>query len=67
MFNEYRVLLMWWEATVRSVVGDRVRDEAGEVAEKVIITATFVAGAIVISAIIINKFTSKANSIPTGP
>ena len=36
-------------------------------AEQVIITATLAAGAIVIGAIIVTKFTDKANTIPTGP
>lgn len=67
MMNEYRMLLLWWEATVRAFVGDKVRTQAGETAEKVIITSIFAAGAIAIGAIIVNKFTGKAESIPTGP
>ena len=42
------------------------RGERGEITQTVIIVALFAAAAIAISAIIINKFTSKANSIPTG-
>jgi hypothetical protein len=65
--NEYRMMLLWWEATVRNFMGDRVRNELGEVPEKVIIAALFAAGAIAIGGIIITKFTDKANTIPTGP
>jgi hypothetical protein len=65
--NEYRMMLLWWEATVRTFMGDRVRNELGEVPEKVIIAALFAAGAIAIGGIIITKFTDKANTIPTGP
>lgn len=65
--SEFRMILLWWEATVYALVGDRARTEAGEVAEKVLITALFAAGAIAIGGIIITKFTGKANTIPTGP
>ena len=43
------------------------RDERGEVTEKVIIVAIFAALAIAAGAIIVEKVTSKAQSIPTGP
>jgi hypothetical protein len=42
-------------------------DERGEVTEKVIIVAIFAALAIAAGAIIVEKVTSKAQSIPTGP
>jgi len=42
------------------------RGERGDVVQTVILTALFAAAAIAIAAIIINKFTGKANSIPTG-
>ncbi len=70
MLNEYRVMMLFWEATVRSLLNPhgRSRNETGAVsAEQVIITATLAAGAIVIGAIIVTKFTDKANTIPTGP
>ena len=41
-------------------------NERGDVTQTVILVALFAAAAIAISAIIINKFTGKANSIPTG-
>lgn len=44
----------------------RPRDDRGEIAQTVIITALLAAAAIAICAIIITKFTDKANSIPTG-
>ncbi len=65
--NEYRTLMLWWEATVRSLLAGRERNEAGYTAEQVIITAILAAGAIVIAGIIVTKFTGKANDIPTGP
>lgn len=66
--NEYRALMLWWEATVRSLfTGDRERNEAGYTAEQVLMTAILAGGAIVIAGIIVTKFTSSANSIPTGP
>lgn len=42
------------------------RDERGEITQTVIITALFAAAAITICAIIIAKFTGKAESISTG-
>jgi hypothetical protein len=41
------------------------RDDRGDITQTVIIVALFAIGAIAICAIIIQKFTSKANSIPT--
>lgn len=43
----------------------RKRDERGEIAQTVIIIAVLAAAAIAITAIIVKKFTDKANSIPT--
>lgn len=43
----------------------RQSDDRGDITQTVIIVALFAIGAIAISAIIIQKFTSKANSIPT--
>jgi hypothetical protein len=42
------------------------RGERGDITQTVIIIAVFAAAAIAICAIIVNKFTSKAQSIPTG-
>lgn len=42
------------------------RDERGDIVQTVIITALFAAAAIAICAIIITKFTGKAESISTG-
>jgi len=42
------------------------RDERGDITQTVIITALFAAAAIAICAIIITKFTGKAESISTG-
>ncbi len=45
----------------------RLRDERGEVTEKVIITALFAALALTAATIITLKVTQKANDIPTDP
>lgn len=60
-------LTIWrqWIATNWNLVRHRSRDERGDITQTVIIVAMFAAAAIAISAIIISKFTSKANSIPT--
>jgi hypothetical protein len=41
-------------------------DERGDIVQTVILAALFAAAAIAIAAIIINKFTGKAESIQTG-
>ena len=41
------------------------RSERGEITQTVIIVAVFAAAAIAICGIIVAKFTSKANTIPT--
>lgn len=60
-------LTIWrqWITTNWYLVRHRPRDERGDITQTVIIVAMFAAAAIAISAIIISKFTSKANSIPT--
>lgn len=67
--NEYRMTMLFWEATVRSFFAQRrPRTETGaSITETVIITAIMAAAAIAIGAIIVTKFTDKANTIPTGP
>lgn len=61
-------ITMWkqWLATQWFVLHSSPRGERGEITQTVIIVALFAAAAIAICAIIINKFTSMANSIPTG-
>ena len=61
---EVQVLKAWLMAKADEQV--QRRDECGDVTQTVILVALFAAAAITISAIIINKFTGKANSIPTG-
>jgi hypothetical protein len=55
-----------WLATVWRRTRARERGERGDITQTVIIIAVFAAAAIAICAIIVNKFTSKAQSIPTG-
>ncbi len=57
---------MWLRLQAQATVRDRRHDERGDIVQTVIIVALFAAGAIAICAIIIKKFTDKANSIPTG-
>lgn len=59
--------LLIWQAWLSShlVTARRRRDERGEISQTVIITAVLAAAAIAITAIIVAKFTSKAESIPT--
>ncbi|MBC7593423.1 MAG: hypothetical protein H7288_05725 [Kineosporiaceae bacterium] len=59
---------MWvqWLSVQRQHRLGSSRDERGDITQTVIIVALFAAAAIAISAIIITKFTSKANEIPTG-
>lgn len=59
--TEINVLKAWLLCQWRS----RREDERGEITQTVIIVALFAAAAIAISVIIIDKFTSKATSIPT--
>jgi hypothetical protein len=54
----------WFIAQVRHQ--NQRRDERGDITQTVIITALFAAAAIAICAIIITKFTGKAESISTG-
>jgi hypothetical protein len=61
---EVQVLKAWLLAKADEQV--QRRDERGDITQTVILVALFAAAAIAISAIIINKFTGKANSIPTG-
>lgn len=62
--NDLTIWRHWLTAQWR-LLRNRQHDERGEITQTVIIVALFAAAAIAISAIIINKFTSKANSIPT--
>ena len=62
--NELAVWRQWMDAHWH-LLRNRQHDERGDITQTVIIVAVFAAAAIAISAIIINKFTSKANSIPT--
>jgi hypothetical protein len=63
--SEITVWLHWLTMQRRSRLS-MARDERGDITQTVIIVALFAAAAIAISAIIINKFTAKANNIPTG-
>jgi hypothetical protein len=65
--TEIQLLMFYLHSMQHALLDGRERDERGVTAETVILTAIFAAGAIVIGTIIIAKFTSKANSIPTGP
>jgi hypothetical protein len=62
--SEITVWKEWLTSLWKSQRGEG--DERGDITQTVIIVALFAAAAIAISAIIINKFTSKASSIPTG-
>lgn len=59
--TEITVLTAWLMSQLRT----RPERERGEITQTVIIVALFAAAAIAISVIIIDKFTSKATSIPT--
>ncbi|MFE6510282.1 hypothetical protein ACFVBP_21630 [Nocardioides sp. NPDC057764] len=63
-FTEIQLIRAWAAVTIGKVRA-REHDERGELIEKVIIAAIFAAGAIAIATLIINKFRSKASSIPT--
>ena len=66
--GEIPQLAAWVCACARDT-RERARAEdrgAAELATVVILIALFAAGAITIAAIVIAKFTGKANSIPTG-
>ena len=57
-----------WRQWLRSrwiVAWQKQQDERGDITQVVIIVALFAAAAIAISAIIIAKFTAKAQTIPT--
>lgn len=54
-----------WLCSHWQQIGARRRNERGEITQTVIIVAVFAVAAIAICAIIVQKFTSKANSIPT--
>lgn len=66
--SEIQQLLVWVSAYVQETREKARADERGaaDLATVVILTALFAAAAIAIAAIIIAKFTDKANSIPTG-
>ena len=65
---EFQLFMFYLHALRQALLDGRHRDERGAVTpEAVILTAIFAGGAIVIGTIIVAKFTSKANSIPTGP
>lgn len=61
---EIEVWKAWWVA--RAISLPLRRDERGDVTQTVILVAAFAAATIAISALIITKFMSKAESIPTG-
>ncbi|HEV3281021.1 MAG TPA: hypothetical protein VG032_05375 [Acidimicrobiales bacterium] len=60
MLNQ--IVALWTYLRVRAGVSGEW-DEAGSVVEKVILTAIFAALAIAVGAIIVDKVTTKANSI----
>ncbi|GAA3524675.1 hypothetical protein GCM10022234_21800 [Aeromicrobium panaciterrae] len=64
--NEIQVWRSWLTAKVASELRNPKHDERGDIVQTVILTALFAAAAIAIAAIIITKFTNKANTIPTG-
>lgn len=61
---EVQILRMWAAMAIRRV-NTAQRDERGEIAQTVIIVAVLAAAALAITAIIVKKFTDKANTIPT--
>jgi hypothetical protein len=66
---ELRAIRLWALATIAKVkASDPNRGERGaaDLATIVIITAILAAAAIAIGAIIVKKFTDKANDIPNG-
>jgi hypothetical protein len=60
MLNQ--IVAVWTYLRARAGVSE-AWDEAGSVVEKVILTAIFAALAIAVGAIIVDKVTTKANSI----
>lgn len=66
--SEIQQLIAWVSAYAQDTREKARADERGAVdlATMVIMIALFAAAAIAIAAIIINKFTDKANNIPTG-
>lgn len=69
--NHPEIQLLWaWAMTTADKVKARTgrdKDERGvEVATVVILTAIFAAAAIAIGTVIVNKFKSAADNIPTG-
>jgi hypothetical protein len=66
--SEIQQLIAWVSAYAHDTREKARADERGAVdlATMVIMIALFAAAAIAIAAIIINKFTDKANNIPTG-
>lgn len=60
---QVRAQLWWWDTRTR--VGDRLRDERGDVYSNTIMIAIAVVIAITVGGILLAKFTSKANSIDT--
>ena len=64
--SEIQVWKSWLSAKVASEIRNPRHDERGDIVQTVILTALFAAAAIAIAAIIITKFTNKANTIPTG-
>ena len=66
---ELQAIRIWALATIAKVKAsepDRDQRGAADLATIVIITAILAAAAIAIGAIIVKKFTDKANNIPTG-
>lgn len=61
---EIEVWKAWWVAQAATV--RRRREERGDVTQTVILVAAFAAATIAICGLIIAKFMSKAESIPTG-
>ena len=59
------IVAIWTYMRIRAGVSGGW-DEAGTVVEKVILTAVFAALAIAVGAIIVDKVTTKANSINLG-
>ncbi|MGL5826821.1 MAG: hypothetical protein ACRCYU_18720 [Nocardioides sp.] len=66
LFNSPEVqVLRLYMAVLLGDLKSRQRDERGDIATTVIIIAILAAGAIAIGAIIVQKFTNKASTIPT--
>ena len=65
MFNQIPAMTLFLKAFIADTKKDRDERGASDLITMVIVAAILAAAAIAICTIIVTKFTSKANSIPT--